>query len=63
MEAGGAQTCGRIRDRRRRVRADALARLFPRRAVAQVPTMELAKADGGVHCITQQQPRSSQGVL
>jgi len=34
----------------------ALARLFPRREVVQVPTLELAKADGGVHCTTQQQP-------
>ena len=33
-----------------------LARLFPRRAVVQVPTLELAKADGNIHCITQQQP-------
>ena len=35
---------------------DVLARLFPRRTVVQVPTLELAKADGNVHCITQQQP-------
>jgi len=35
---------------------DVLARLFPRRSVVQVPTLELAKADGNVHCITQQQP-------
>jgi agmatine deiminase len=33
-----------------------LSRLFPRRAVVQVPTLELAKADGGIHCVTQQQP-------
>ena len=33
-----------------------LARLFPRRTVAQAPTLELAKADGNIHCITQQQP-------
>jgi agmatine deiminase len=33
-----------------------LARLFPRRTVVQVPTLELAKADGNIHCITQQQP-------
>ena len=35
---------------------DILARLFPRRTVVQVPTLELAKADGNIHCITQQQP-------
>jgi len=33
-----------------------VARLFPRRRVVQVPTMELAEADGNIHCITQQQP-------
>lgn len=35
---------------------DIVARLFPRREVVQVPTMDLAAADGNVHCITQQQP-------
>ena len=29
---------------------------FPRRTVVQVPTLELAKADGNIHCVTQQQP-------
>ena len=38
------------------VARDVLARLFPRRTVVQVPTLELAKADGNIHCITQQQP-------
>jgi agmatine deiminase len=35
---------------------DIVARLFPGRAVVQVPTLELTKADGNVHCVTQQQP-------
>ena len=35
-----------------------LARLFPRRRVVQLQTVELAKADGNIHCITQQQPAS-----
>jgi agmatine deiminase len=35
---------------------DIVARLFPRRTVVPVPTLELVKADGNVHCITQQQP-------
>jgi len=35
---------------------DTVARLFPGRAVVQLPTLELAKADGNIHCITQQQP-------
>jgi agmatine deiminase len=38
------------------VARDVLARLFPRRAVLVVPTLELAKADGNIHCVTQQQP-------
>jgi agmatine deiminase len=35
-----------------------VAGLFPRREVIQIPTPELAKADGNIHCITQQQPTS-----
>ncbi len=35
---------------------DVLASLFPKRTVIPVPTLELAKADGNIHCITQQQP-------
>jgi agmatine deiminase len=35
---------------------DVIARLFPRRTVVQIPTLELARADGNIHCITQQQP-------
>ena len=38
------------------VARDVIARLFPRRTVVQVPTLELAKADGNIHCVTQQQP-------
>ena len=35
---------------------DIVARLFPRRTVVQVPTLDLAKADGNIHCVSQQQP-------
>jgi agmatine deiminase len=35
---------------------DVMSRLFPRRTVVPVPSLELAKADGNIHCITQQQP-------
>ena len=35
---------------------DILARLFPGRLVVPVPTLELTKADGNIHCVTQQQP-------
>ena len=38
------------------VARDVLAHLYPRRAIVPVPTMELAKADGNIHCVTQQQP-------
>ncbi len=37
---------------------DVLAQLFPRRRIVQIQTLELAKADGNIHCITQQQPAS-----
>jgi agmatine deiminase len=33
-----------------------LGRLFPGRAVVQLPTTELARVAGNIHCITQQQP-------
>jgi agmatine/peptidylarginine deiminase len=35
---------------------DLLARLFPRRIVVPVPTLEPAKAGGGIHSVTQQRP-------
>jgi agmatine deiminase len=38
------------------VARDVLSGLFPRRTVVPVPTLELAKADGNIHCVTQQQP-------
>ena len=47
---------GLRRSRATRMARDVVARLFPRRIVVQVPTLELAKADGNVHCVTQQQP-------
>jgi len=37
---------------------ETLARLFPGREVVQLPTAELARVSGNVHCITQQQPLS-----
>ncbi|NLE22899.1 MAG: agmatine deiminase family protein [Actinobacteria bacterium] len=38
---------------------ETLSRAFPRRAVVPVRSWELARADGGIHCITQQQPAAA----
>jgi len=38
---------------------DVLSRAFPSRAVVGVPAWALARADGGIHCITQQQPMAT----
>ena len=35
---------------------ETLTRLFPEREVVQLPTTELARVAGNIHCITQQQP-------
>jgi agmatine deiminase len=43
-------------DRRDEEARDLVAHLFPSREIVQLPTLELAKADGNVHCVTQQQP-------
>jgi len=54
--ANGAVVLPGFGDPADEVARDVLARLFPRRRIVQLPTMELAEADGNVHCITQQQP-------
>jgi agmatine deiminase len=54
--AGGGVVMPAFGDPADAVARDVLARLFPRRSVVQIPTLELAKADGNIHCITQQQP-------
>lgn len=41
---------------------DAVARLFPGRAVVRLPTLEFAKADGNIHRVTQQQPIAGAAV-
>jgi len=38
-----------------------LARVFPRHAIVPVAAWVLARSDGAVHCITQQQPASTRG--
>ncbi len=54
--ANGAVVMPAFGDPADKIAHDVVARLFPRRTVVQVPTLELAMADGNVHCITQQQP-------
>ncbi len=38
---------------------DVLAKAFPDREIVQVPVSDIAIGGGGIHCITQQQPRVS----
>ena len=40
-----------------RVAHDLFRRVFPERAVVPVSIDEIAAGGGGIHCITQQQPR------
>ena len=54
--ANGAVLVPAFGDPADEVARDVLERLFPRRVVVPVPTLELVKADGNIHCITQQQP-------
>lgn len=40
-----------------------LAECFPGRRVEQVPALDIVRGGGGIHCITQQQPRASAQVI
>ncbi|MEQ8142515.1 agmatine deiminase family protein [Streptomyces sp. OP7] len=53
---GGVVLCG-FDDPRDEVAAGIFRRLFPDRAVAQVDARTVFAGGGGIHCITQQQPR------
>jgi agmatine deiminase len=37
---------------------DTIAACFPDREVRQVPALDIVHGDGGIHCITQQQPKA-----
>jgi len=39
------------------VACDTLARLFPGRRIARIPSTDLVWGLGAIHCVTQQQPR------
>jgi len=54
--ANGAVLVPAFGDPADEVARDVLERLFPRRVVVPISTLELVKADGNIHCITQQQP-------
>jgi agmatine deiminase len=54
--ANGAVVMPAFGDPADEVARDVLTRLFPRRTIVPVTTLALAKADGNVHCVTQQQP-------
>jgi agmatine deiminase len=51
----------RERDKDERVR-QTLASLFPGRRMVQIDPREVNRIGGGMHCITQQQPRVAQGA-
>jgi agmatine deiminase len=54
--ANGAVVMPEFDDPRDEPARETLTRLFPGREVVQLPTAELARLAGNIHCITQQQP-------
>ncbi|WP_329413933.1 agmatine deiminase family protein [Streptomyces sp. NBC_00704] len=53
---GGVVLCG-FGDPRDELAADVFRRLFPRRTVTPVDARTIFSGGGGIHCVTQQQPR------
>ena len=54
--ANGAVIVPEFGDRKDKEAADTLARLFPERTVLTIPSLDILKGGGGIHCMTQQQP-------
>ncbi len=57
--ANGAVIAPSFDDPMDRVAAETLARAFPGREIVPVPARDILQGGGGIHCITQQQPRPS----
>lgn len=57
--ANGGIVMPSFEDRRDGAARRTIAQLFPHRRVVQVPAVDIVCGGGGIHCITQQQPRVS----
>jgi agmatine deiminase len=57
---GGVVLCG-FDDPRDEIAAGVFRRLFPQRTVTLVDARTIFAGGGGIHCVTQQQPRAVVG--
>jgi agmatine deiminase len=55
--ANGGIVMPSFEDRRDAAARRAIAQAFPHRKVTQAPAVDIIRGGGGIHCITQQQPR------
>jgi len=58
--ANGAVIAPEFGDEKDREATETLARLFPARTVVTIPSLDMLRGDGGIHCMTQQQPKTRQ---
>lgn len=56
--ANGGIVMPSFEDRRDAAARRAIAQAFPHRKVVQVPAIDIVRGGGGIHCITQQQPKA-----